>query len=444
MSMSSRPTEQNRAEHAATEPSLDRMQFFGDAQTNSRIINALIGGSAITTALINADLSIAWVNESVIDLLGHPWHHYIGMPAIDLIHPDDLPAVAALISNELNNPANYLDRADPARRSLNELRFRHATKGWVRLEMSSNNETANPEVNGFLLHLVASEHRATHDQVMEAILVRRSTSDIADMICEAVQAMLTEGEVLVQVEHHHTPASSELLTAAQYLAATQGHEFISNEKSVWRVPALLDGIEVGMIAVSVDVKLGLTMWTQTNLAQLAKLVAHLVRRDQMESQLSIEASCDPLTGLANRRTFFRRTGSSHAKKHALLYIDLDGFKAINDVFGHDIGDCALVEAAKRIKSAVRPQDLVSRFGGDEFTVWCELDDEAEACTIAERIRLRLTDQPLKVLQHVLELQATIGVAVGDIHEVDDLLRRADLAMLSQKQLRKGHVTLARS
>jgi diguanylate cyclase (GGDEF)-like protein len=444
MSASKSPLEHNRARPDGSNPPLDRLQFFGDATTSARVYQGLIGGSAITTALVNADLTIAWVNESVIDLLGHPWHHYIGMTAVELIHPDDLPAVAALISNELNNPANYIDRADPARRSLNQLRFRHATNGWVRLEMSANNETANPAVNGFLLHLVASEHRATHDQVMEAILVRRSTSDIADMISEAVQAMLTDGEVLVQVEHHRTAASEELATAAQHLAATGGHELICNDKSVWRVPALLDGIEVGMIAVSVDVKLGLTMWTQTNLAQLAKLVAHLVRRDQLESQLSIEASCDPLTGLANRRTFFRRTGSSHPQKHALLYIDLDGFKQINDDFGHDVGDSALVEAAKRIKSAVRPHDLVSRFGGDEFTVWCELDDEAEARDIAERIRIRLTDQPVVIQHYVVQLQATIGVAVGDIHEVDELLRQADLAMLSQKQRGKGHVTLARS
>jgi diguanylate cyclase (GGDEF)-like protein len=435
---SDRATQQPADRHSGLDPA----QFFGDAATGSRIYRALIGGSAITTALVNADLTIAWVNESVIDLLGHPWHHYIGKTAIDLIHPDDLGAVLALITNELANPANYLDRADPARRSLNQLRFRHATQGWVRLEMSANNETANPEVNGFLLHLVASEHRATHDQVMEAILLRRPTTDIADMISDAVQAMLDDGEVLVQVEGHHTAASSELVTVAQHLAATKGQEFISEDKSVWRVAAELDGVEVGMIAVSVDVRLGLTMWTQTNLAQLAKLVAHLVRRDQLESRLSIEASCDPLTGLANRRTFFRRTESSHSKRHALLYIDLDGFKAINDALGHDVGDSALVEAAKRITSAVRPQDLVSRFGGDEFTVWCAIDDDAEAGEIAERIRSRLSNYPYAILNHVVQLQATIGVAVGGVHEVDDLLRRADLAMLNQKQLGKGTFALA--
>jgi diguanylate cyclase (GGDEF)-like protein len=418
-------------------------EFFADPVVSGRVYSALVGGSSIATALVNSDLTIAWVNQSIIDLLGHPWHYFIGLSALDLIHPDDVPSVAALIMNELAQPANYLDRADPARLSLNQLRFKHATQGWVRLEMSANNETANPNVEGFLLHLVAGEHRAVHDQVMEAILLGRPTADIADMVVAAANSVLAEGEVLVQIEG--CPIDDRpLARLAEKMSETGACEVIEDTRSIWRVPAILDGVEVGMIVVAVEVQLGLTMWTQATLTQLAKLVAHVARRDQLERQLLIEASCDPLTGLANRRTFFRRTESSKPQRHALLYIDLDGFKSINDKMGHDIGDAAIVEAAKRITAAVRPHDLVSRFGGDEFTVWCALDQDGEARDIAERIRARLTDHPFAILDHVVQLQATIGVAVGDVSEVDDLLRRADLAMLGQKQLGKGHITFALS
>ncbi len=415
---------------------------FGNEDLAKRVYNALIGGSSVATVLVNTDLTVAWISESVVDLLGHPPQHFIGTSAIDLLHPDDLGPLAELIANEISNPASYMERQDPARLALNRLRFRHPTKGWVTLDMSANNETGNPAVNGFLLHLISSELPSAQDDVMEAILVRRPTVEIATMIATAVRNIIDTTDILVRIDDQSTEASRMLQQRADWLATTGQTEFVEETRSIWRAPALLDGVEVGMIAVAVDVQLGLTMWTKHTLMQLAKLVAHTARRDQLERQLSIEASCDPLTGLANRRTFFRRAESSRSQQHALLYIDLDGFKDINDRLGHDIGDAALVEAAKRINGAVRPQDLVSRFGGDEFTVWCAVEDHTEALQVGERIRTRLTDHPFVIDTHVVKLQATIGVAIGDVGDVDVLLRRADMAMLGQKQTGKGLVTLA--
>jgi diguanylate cyclase (GGDEF)-like protein len=206
---------------------------------------------------------------------------------------------------------------------------------------------------------------------------------------------------------------------------------------------VLDGTSVGAIAVGVGLAMPLTMWTRTVLQQLTVLVCHLVRRDQMERKLSLEASCDPLTGLANRRTFFRRTEHAAASPHAVIYVDMDGFKTINDAFGHEIGDAALIEVGHRITNAVRPEDLVSRFGGDEFTVWCAVEDEQEAVHVAERIRSRLIEDPFQVNDIRIDLRATIGVAVGEAGEVDSLLRRADLAMIGQKRNIKGIVVLDR-
>jgi diguanylate cyclase (GGDEF)-like protein len=414
-----------------------------DVQTMRRLAFGLQSGSAITTALLNNDLSIAWVSESVIDLLGRPAHEFIGTNALDLLHPDEIEPLIVLIANELQQPASYIDRLDPARIALNRLRFKHPTKHWVQLEMSVNNETGNPDVQGFVLHFVPCQLSAASNTAMTAMLERKPTREIIALIGNVVRELIDGAEVLVRAERIVECTSERLRTVVDTLSHSGDDEYLAPGYSVWHVPAVLDGEIVGSIAAAVPIEMALTMWTRTALQQLTVLVCHLVRRDQMERRLSLEAACDPLTGLANRRTFFRHTETSTDSPHAVIYVDLDGFKAINDEFGHEVGDAALIEVGHRITNAVRPGDLVSRFGGDEFTVWTAVEDEDEALRVAERIRARLVADPLQIGYQRIDLQATIGVAVGDALEVDSLLRRADLAMVTQKQNAKGVVVLDR-
>ncbi len=398
----------------------------------------------MSTALVNNDLTIAWVSESVVELFGRPAQELIGTQALDLLHPDDAESVVQLIANELEKPLNYRRRLDPARTMLNRLRFKHPTKQWVEVEMSANNETANPDVQGFVLHFVPCQLRAAQDAAMIAMLERRSTREIVSLISHVVSELIDDADVFVQAEDTTVCTSERLRTMAEQIWAGGTEEIVESDYAAWGVTATLDGLQVGGIAVGVRVSMHLTMWTRTVLHQLAVLVSHLVRRDQMERKLSHEAACDPLTGLANRRTFFRRTESATASPHAVIYVDLDGFKLINDAFGHEVGDAALVEVGHRITNAVRPGDLVSRFGGDEFTVWCAVEDDNEALHIAERIRSRLIEDQFQIGGNAIDLRATIGVAVGEAREVDSLLRRADLAMIGQKRNVKGLVILDRT
>ncbi len=154
---------------------------------------------------------------------------------------------------------------------------------------------------------------------------------------------------------------------------------------------------------------------------------------------------DALTGLPNRRLFFDCLSEVHGQAlvepkrlFAVLFVDLDDFKTINDGLGHDAGDTALLEAAHRLSRLDRSDVTVARLGGDEFGMLVEsLSSEAEAHDIAEQIA-QLMNRPLQVGAETVALSASVGVAIGpDGASPDEMMRNADLAMYSVKHRRKG-------
>ena len=174
------------------------------------------------------------------------------------------------------------------------------------------------------------------------------------------------------------------------------------------------------------------------------LVTVAVERSIDERRLAHQATHDPLTGVGNRAALLDRLtlALARAKRSgravAVLFCDLDGFKAVNDKYGHDRGDRLLVEVAERVGRAVRPSDTVCRTGGDEFVIVCEdLADADQAHTIAERVRSTIETDPVDVGETRLPVTVSVGVALADlpVDDPDRLLRTADLAMYARKQHR---------
>jgi diguanylate cyclase (GGDEF)-like protein/PAS domain S-box-containing protein len=159
-----------------------------------------------------------------------------------------------------------------------------------------------------------------------------------------------------------------------------------------------------------------------------------------------KALYDPLTGLANRTLFIDRLSQTieNKKRHpeklfAILFLDLDRFKWINDSLGHSAGDQLLIEIAHRLKACIRPSDTVARLGGDEFTILLyPIEQAAEATAIADRIQQNLS-QGFELNGHEIYAAASIGIVVSDNqHEKpEDLLRNADTAMYRAKALGKA-------
>jgi diguanylate cyclase (GGDEF)-like protein/PAS domain S-box-containing protein len=168
-------------------------------------------------------------------------------------------------------------------------------------------------------------------------------------------------------------------------------------------------------------------------------------RRALEQQLSHQAFHDSLTGLANRALFLDRVehaldrADRHAGPVAVMFIDIDDFKMVNDSLGHHLGDGVLVAVAERLKAATRPGDSVARLGGDEFAVLLDSGVMPRAAeVVAERIAKCLAP-PVKIGTENITVQASIGVAIGQQPDngADGLLRDADLAMYLAKRNGKG-------
>jgi diguanylate cyclase (GGDEF)-like protein len=174
---------------------------------------------------------------------------------------------------------------------------------------------------------------------------------------------------------------------------------------------------------------------------LERSIRYAIDRKRTEVQLAHLALHDHLTGLPNRSVFddrlehaLQRRHDAHGGGPAVLFIDIDGFKRLNDSFGHGAGDDVLCEAAARIRSAVRPHDMVVRLGGDEFTVLCEgVHDERGALAVGRRIAEELA-RPLVIDGHEIVMRASIGVAVAEDERITaaDILQRSDDAMYRAK------------
>jgi len=172
----------------------------------------------------------------------------------------------------------------------------------------------------------------------------------------------------------------------------------------------------------------------------------VTERRTLEARLEHQAFHDPLTGLPNRRLFVDRLGQALRRitrkqnRVAVLFMDLDGFKVVNDSLGHDAGDRLLVEVTGRLKGCLRPEDTLARFGGDEFTVLIEdVEVPDGAVRVAERIVEELRD-PFTLDGRELYVAASIGVGLGsgNTRDPDKLLREADMAMYRAKEAGSGY------
>jgi diguanylate cyclase (GGDEF)-like protein/PAS domain S-box-containing protein len=202
-------------------------------------------------------------------------------------------------------------------------------------------------------------------------------------------------------------------------------------------------------------ELSLAKWETAEGQFVTGIIRDITERKQMEDQVRELVFYDPLTKLPNRRLLNDRLNQAMAASKrsgchgALMFLDLDNFKSLNDTHGHVVGDLLLIEAADRLKSCVREMDTVARFGGDEFVVMISMlaadksESTTEAGIIAEKIRAALA-KPYKLkIQHEGKAETTvehyctvsIGVAlfIRDAASLDNVLKWADMAMYQAKE-----------
>jgi diguanylate cyclase (GGDEF)-like protein/PAS domain S-box-containing protein len=225
------------------------------------------------------------------------------------------------------------------------------------------------------------------------------------------------------------------------------------------LPAVLEALEGTLsgrradMTVRVHCSTGPQRWVQLRLAPVTTrrraagfvgTVEDITARRYWESQLAHQAHHDSLTGLANRRRLLdalteyyvgRRVGD---QRMALLFFDLNGFKGVNDTYGHDAGDRLLIEVARRLSGAARDGDLVARIAGDEFVVVLrDAATRSQADAAADRL-LAAVSQDMAVAGSTVRVSASVGVAMAADHDnAAELLRCADEGMYEAK--RRGHL-----
>jgi diguanylate cyclase (GGDEF)-like protein len=182
-------------------------------------------------------------------------------------------------------------------------------------------------------------------------------------------------------------------------------------------------------------------------------VQDISEQKEIEARLTYQALHDPLTGLGNRTLLLDRLEHALAQQQrredtlvALLFLDLDRFKVVNDTHGHDVGDRLLVQVAYRLREILRPGDTAVRLGGDEFVILCEaIPDRRAGAAVAKRVERELA-RPFSVSSIELSVSASIGVvfAHGDEDDAEALLRDADSAMYRAKNRGRARVEVGGS
>jgi diguanylate cyclase (GGDEF)-like protein len=259
---------------------------------------------------------------------------------------------------------------------------------------------------------------------------------------------LAAWSVMAALGHEASPAAPADLGAAALVDVVAGAVtfFVVNELLVAVAIALRTGSTVGRV---LRPDLGFELLTSGSLLAFGPVVVLLMQAGPAFVPLLVpalaavyaavavgarserQARSDALTGLANRKQLAERVPSGPA---ALVLLDLDLFKQVNDTLGHHVGDQLLVAVAQRLLSCVRPGDLVARLGGDEFALLLEGSDVSGAVAAAARARQGLSE-PFSLGGLLVEVSASAGIAVSPEHgtELEDLLQRADVAMYLSKE-----------
>ena len=356
-----------------------------------------------------------------------------------LVHPEDLERIFAASAGRIAKGERYSDEYRVIGRS-GEI-FQYSDRGQAIL-----NSSGEPSKCIGLLTDITEDKRA-EEAISQLAAIVRSSQD-AIMATDTAGAITTWNDGAQQLLGYAAGEARKLSIAALFSSGDLAREVLSRiqqGKSSRLDEALFrrcDGSQVPvLLSVSPIRKSG------GQLTGSAIIARDISARKQAERETAYRALHDHLTGLPNRLSLAGRLADSIASADldvsgtAAIFVDLDGFKYINDTLGHEAGDILLQQVAQRLSACIRHGDLLARMGGDEFMVVVNgVTDDQVALSVAERLGLALRD-PFFVAHHELVITASMGISIypRDGTDVSALRRNADAAMYQAKRSGKDRV-----
>jgi diguanylate cyclase (GGDEF)-like protein/PAS domain S-box-containing protein len=432
------------AEHqqpAISEPPTERSGFSRDEVR----AGALVEYSSDIITVLDAEGRVLYSSPAATRLFGYEVGFMKGRSAFELVHPDDLDRVLSQFLAELLRPGP----GEPV-----EFRMRHADGSWRHVEAVGHNRLDDPTVRGVVINtrdvtervqaeeaLRESEERFRgafeHAPIGMAVVgqdtrIVRCNQALADMLGYTQDELI--GMDGTQLTHPEDLAETQEKLRALFAAEIEGYQL---EKRFVHA----DGHAV-LVSVSVSAMLSTDGKPQYSIGH----IQDVTERKAFDELLTYQAMHDPLTGLPNRSAFLDRlslvqtTAKGQAGRIAVLFLDVDHFKVINDSLGHGAGDQLLIAIGERLRRTLRPNDSVARFGGDEFTVLCrDVRQPAAAMRMAERI-LEAVARPVLLPQGEVFVTASIGIALSGRRNPasETLVGDADAAMYRAKRSGRAH------
>jgi len=235
------------------------------------------------------------------------------------------------------------------------------------------------------------------------------------------------------------------------LPDSSGIDTVSNVRSISKsLPIIvltgIDNDELGEQAIQQGAQEYLNK-NELSGRMLARIIKYAIKRKKMDEKLETLALTDPLTGLYNRRYFFERGWNEYVRARryqhhlAVIMLDLDFFKQINDKYGHACGDMVLMRVAKLFSQTLRDVDLVARFGGEEFIILIPETDKAGVDFVAQRIRQEIYDTPMEHNGKNFNISASLGIALVEdvVGDFETMINQADIALYYAKENGRNRV-----
>lgn len=426
------------------------------ADVAARLLRALDHSPTIAVSLLEPNMTTRWLSSSAAWVMGADPPARAGRGSLEDVHPDDVPRIIHGLSQLQASRA----RGQGTELTIEPLRYRKRRPdgSWITMEAIVQNLLDDPGVNGLLV--ISRPAGGELDGVAHVVDLLMADAPLADVLAACARLVpdflgaaavvgLVDGSPvlgapeggpaarLISDERWWRPCvrdgarrtPSDLAGFPDDLAAQARAEGYG---CAWTLPLPdpFSGEVMGCVVVWVRVPAEHNLGTEHGLGQTLRLATLVLGERRRQGSLRREAVTDPLTRLGNRAALRQRLDAA-AGPVTVALLDLDDFKPVNDTWGHDTGDAVLREVAERLAAVVRGDDLVTRFGGDEFAVvFADGTPPAGVAASTERIRAALARPVACDGGPVVTVGVSVGVATAPAAEV---VGRADAALYEVKR-----------